>query len=87
MAAELTWTEVRRVEWQRPKPPHPLAPPGTDYGVSVFEQTTWPDDGTTCAGRVYERCTVWQGPSPQYRMAVIVSMSGYPACAAAEATG
>lgn len=77
----LTWREVSRVPWQSPRPPAPNGStgPGTDYGVTVKEQATWPQDGSTFAGRTYEQCWVWQGPSPDFRQAVIISHSQYPA--------
>lgn len=79
--AKLNWQEVSRVEWERPRPPAPNGStgPGTDYGVTVKEQVTWPEDGSICAGRRYEQCWVYQGPDARYRQHVIISHSQYPA--------
>jgi hypothetical protein len=77
----LNWREVARTEWESPRPPAPngSTPAGTDYGVTVREQATWPDDGTVFAGRTYEQRWVYQGPGPEYRDHVVVSHSQYPA--------
>lgn len=75
------WTEVSRVEWEAPVPPAPngSTPAGTEYGVTVCEQMTWPDDGSIYAGRTYEQKWVRVGPSPEYRDHVVVHHSQYPA--------
>lgn len=75
------WQEVRRVEWETPRPPAPngSTPAGTDYGVTIYEQMTWPQDGSKYAGRTYEQEWVKQGPGPEYRDHVILSHSTYPA--------
>lgn len=77
----LQWQEVSRTEWEHPAPPAPngSSAGGTDYGVTILEQATWPQDGSVYAGRTYEQCWIWQGPDAKYRDHVIISHSQYPA--------
>jgi hypothetical protein len=77
----LNWRETARHEWESPRPPAPNGStgPGTDYGVTIWEQATWPQDGSTFAGWAYEQKWVRQGPGPGYRDHVIIGHSQYPA--------
>ena len=76
----MEWREVRRAEWSQPRPPAPNGSTrgGTDYWQAVYEQSTWPQDGSTFAGITYEQEWVRIGPEPGF-YPVIVRHSNYPA--------
>lgn len=80
MGERLNWQEVRRVRWSEARPPAPngSCPGGTDYYERTWERVTWPDDGSTYAGRTYEQQWTRIGPE-EGRYHVITEHSTYPA--------